>query len=98
MEVCGVFHAGGKQAPALLTFAFPVKLLPPLGEKAEGGLAAGQQLHPLARLIESVPRGGILPGEVVTAGPQQAGHRLGRAGKQGVGVDAGCRQGQQAHG
>ena len=98
VQVRGVLHAGGEQALALLALAFAVELLPPLGEEPEAGLVAGQQLHLLAPLVQSVAGGGILPGGVVRAGGGQGLHGLSRAVHQGLNVDTGHSDGQQAHG
>ena len=98
VEVGGELHAGGEEALALLALALAVELLPPLGKEAEGGLIAHQQLGGLAGLIEGVTGGGILPGGVVQAGDSQGLHGLGGAPHQGVEVNAGHGDGQQAHG
>ena len=89
VQVGGKLHAGGEDALAVLAFALAVELLPPLGEEAEGGLVAGQQLHLLAALIQGVAGGGVLPGGVVLSALGQGLHGLGSAGHQGVGVDTG---------
>ena len=98
VEVGGILHAGGEQALALLALALAVELFPPLGEEPEAGLIAGQQFHLLAPLVQGVAGGGILPSGVVRTGDGQCLHGLGRAVHQGLDVDAGHGDGQQAHG
>ena len=98
VKVGGELHAGGEEAPALLALALAVELLPPLGEEAEGGLVAHQQLDGLSGAIEGVAGGGILPGGVVRAGDVQRLHGLPGPLHQGGGVNARRGDGQQPHG
>ena len=97
VQVGGKLHAGGEQALALLALALAVQLLPPLGEEPEAGLIAGQQLHLLTALVQSVAGSGILPGGVLSAAHGQVGHGLGRAAHQLLNVDASHGDGQQTH-
>ena len=97
VEIGGKLHAGGEEALALFSLTLPVELLPPLGEKAHGGLIGGQNFHRLARCVQGVAGGGILPGGVVRARLSKGLH--GRPGPrhQGLNVHTGSGNGQQAH-